>query len=126
MADKVDVRLSSDQMNSLQAMQDEGLADNRSDAIRTALDRGFVQLGYRNGQKRDTRLRLVTRRLADAFALLGVMWIGLSFWLPIEYRAYAVAPLLASVTCLTIDRVLQSHEPAISRRLATVLGGESA
>lgn len=111
-------------------MEENGDADNQSEAIRTAIDAGGKAMGYLNGEKHDTRLRTISRRFADAFALLGLMWLGLTFFLPVEMRMFAVGPFAASVACLAIDRGLAAVEPRVTRRLSgvvtTLLGGDKA
>lgn len=126
MGERKSIRLERKQLDGISAMVEGGDADNDSEALRTALNAGLAELGYRNGERNDTTLRMASRRFADAFSLLGVMWLGMSFWLPIEFRIYAVGPFAASVACLAIDRGLQAHEPRVSRRITAILRGDKA
>lgn len=107
-------------------MEENGDADNQSEAIRTAIDAGGKAMGYLNGEKHDTRLRTIARRFADAFALLGIMWIGLTLFVPVEFRLFAIAPFAMSVACLTIDRGLAVVEPHVSNRILGIFRGEKA
>jgi len=126
MAQSVSGRLDDDIVDGLEEMTDNGDAENISEALRMTCSAGLRQYGYYWGEKRDTRLRKTVRRFIDAFALLGVMWIGVSFWLPLELRALAAAPFAASAACLSIDRVLATHEPAVSNWLAGLVRGDRA
>lgn len=113
-------------------MVDDNEADNDSEALRTALNIGLGELGYSKGyaDNHDTQLRAWARRFADAFGLLGLMWIGVTMFLPVGLRIYAAAPFAASVACIALDRGLAAVEPQVSRRLSTIattlLGGEKA
>ena len=124
------VKLEKRQLDGIEAIQQEGQADNQSEALRNALDAGLQELGYYHGEKRDTRLRALARRFGDAFGLLGLMWIGVTMFLPVGIRVYAAAPFAASLACIALDRGLATVEPSVSNRLvafaATLIGGEKA
>lgn len=113
-------------------MVEDDEADNDSEALRTALNIGLSELGYAKGfnDTTDTRLRAWARRFADAFGLLGLMWIGVTLFLPVRFRIYAAGPFAASLACIALDRGLESLEPHVSNRLngiaTTLLGGDSA
>lgn len=127
MAEHFGVRLERRQINAIEKMEDNGDADNQSEALRTALDAGLAELGYHNGSKRDTRLRALTRRFADAFALLALFWVGMTFLFPMGFRMFAIPVFVISLALYSLDRLLASHEPAVSKRLVRFLnGGEAA
>ena len=126
MAKRVTVRLENGQKHAFEEMERDGAADSQSEALRRALNVGLAELGYLNGQNRDTRIRMVARRFADAFALLGVLLLGTTFWLPLEIRMYVVAPFAMALACWGLDRFLEGHEPAVSNRLAGLFTGERA
>lgn len=111
-------------------MEENGDADNQSEAIRAAIDAGGNALGYYNGTKQDTRLRKTARRFADAFAIVGLIWIGATLFAPVALRVYVAAPFAASVACLALDRGLATVEPHVSNRLTgiltTLIGGDQA
>jgi hypothetical protein len=109
----------------LEEMSESGDADNQSEALRSVVTAGLHQKGYLTANGRKTPLREASRRLGETFALLGVIWLGVSFWLPIEMRSLVVAPLAASVACFGIERALRTWEPAVSKRLLRVFGREA-
>lgn len=127
---KTSVNLESGQKEAFDRMIDDEEADTQSEALRRTVSIGLAELGYLNGtppDTGDTRLRATARRFADAFGLLGLFLVGVTFWLPLELRMYVVAPFGAAIACHALDRVLETYEPAVSRRLARVLGqGDNA
>ncbi len=126
MTDRLTGKFDQDHVDGFEAMQEAGDADSYSEAIRIACNVGLQNLGYINSERKQTRLRELTRRFADAFALLGLMWLGVSFWLPLEVRMFAIAPFAASVTCYVLDRLLKTLEPAVTKRISGVFRGEKA
>lgn len=124
------VKLENRQLDGIEAIQEDGAADNQSEALRNALDVGLRELGYYNGHTSDTRLREIARRFRDAFALLGLMWIGVTMFLPASLRVFAFAPFAASLACIALDRGLATVEPRVSNRLNALavglLGGDNA
>lgn len=130
MPDKVSVNLEKGQKEAFERMEDAGDADNRSEALRRSVNVGLAELGYLNGKPRanddETPLRTVSRRFADAFALLGVFLVGFTFFFPLQFRAIVAFPFAASLACYGFERTLSNYEPAVSRRLAAVFGGEKA
>jgi hypothetical protein len=130
MADTFGVRLSRRQQDSIEAMTESGEADNQSEALRTAIDVGLHELGYRGGKPVDNSpagLQMAARRFRDAFALLGVMWVGLSFVMPLELRALAIVPFASSLACVGIDQAVESWgDPLASLRRSEAVadGGE--
>jgi len=129
MGSRETVRLENKQMEAAAEMERQGEADNKSEALRTAMNVGFSEMGYLNGNGReaqDTRLRAAASRFGEAFGLLGFMWIGVSFFMPLEFRMLAIAPFAASAACFGLDRLLESVEPAVSQRILRVFRGEQA
>jgi len=129
MGERKSIRLENKQLDAAGEMERQGEADNRSEALRTAINVGFSEMGYLNGDGRetqDTRLRAVASRFGEAFGLLGLMWVGVSFFMPLEFRMLAIAPFAASAACFGLDRLLESVEPAVSQHLIRVFRGERA
>lgn len=126
MGETLSGHVDTDQVEAIQEMVEAGEADNQSEAIRRALRVGLSEMGYHNGVRTDTQLRTVARRFRDAFLLLGVLWVGVSFWLPIGWRSLAAAPVAAGLACHVIDRGLARREPDVSNRLRALVGGETA
>jgi len=133
MAEVKSARLTRPQLDAIEEMVDEGRADNASEALRVAVDSGLVEMGYRGAAASDTDdtypgVRAAARRFRDAFVLLGVMWLGVSFWLPLELRIYATGPFAAAVACDGIERSINRWGHRVGSdnrgRAAVADGGE--
>jgi len=133
MAEVKSVRLTRPQLDGIEEIVEDGRADNDSEALRVAVDSGLVEMGYRGPVESDDNdvypgVRAAARRFRDAFVLLGVMWLGVSFWLPLELRIYAVGPFAAAVACDGFDRGLSQWghvlEARAGRGAAVTDGGE--
>lgn len=108
------------------SMSDNGDAATQSEAIRDAIEHYAQDLGYINGEKRDTQLRQTLRRFGDAFALLGLMWLGLTFLYPLGFRMWTIPILGISLTLYATDRALKRIEPRLTYQLHAILpiGGD--
>lgn len=105
------------QTEAVDQVQELGLAENKSEALRTLVNEGEVSLGL-NGHDGATRLQSVVKRLADAFGFAGIVFLGLTFWFPVEVRAVALASTWGvAVVLYGLDRVLARVEPRVSARL---------
>jgi len=123
MGDKVTLNLDNSQTEALQQMERDGIEDNISAAGRTALNAGLVELGYLNGGAPRTALRQTVQTVGSAFFVAAMVWLGLTFFYPLEWRAITIAMLVAGFFCYGLDRlVLRRYEPHVSRRLR-VWGG---
>lgn len=119
MGERKSIRLSTQQLDALEEMERQGDADNQSEALRTALNAGLRDMGYRNGEKADTTLRRNIRRMAHTLAMMAVGMLGVVLVYPVEIvRIAVVAPAVMSVTMYAVDQFLEQYEPAVSRRLA--------
>lgn len=107
-------------------MEENGDADNASEAVRDAIEHYGQELGYTNGEKRDTYLRWLFGRMAWAFIYVGVGAVAVLYFLPIGFRLAAVGPFLGGLVCLVAERVLAAHEPQVTNSLKGLLGGEKA
>lgn len=125
MSRNASIQLDQHQLDAFQNMKDEEIGDTHTERHKMVLDRGFRELGYIDGSYPDTVLRSAFRRLADSFAIVGLMMVGLTLFMPLEVRALALGPFIASIACYTIDRVLKRVEPSVSNRLM-FWRGESA
>lgn len=124
MADRKTVRLENRQLAALSDMEEDEAADTESEALRTALNVGLAELGYYNGTGRsDGTLIQITHRLADAFALLGLMLLGVTWWYPLGLRMFVVAPFGASIACYLVARGLERYDVAVSDRLRGLFAG---
>lgn len=119
---KTSIALENRHFDIAEEMVDNGDVDNQSEMVRTAIDHYAHTRGYHtNGDKHQTRLRTLLRRLGDAFGLLAVLWIGLTFYYPLELRGFAIPFLLVALTFHATDRLLATREPALSHWLTTAL-----
>lgn len=128
MADHKTVRLESKQLAALSDMAEGDEADNESEALRAALNVGLSELGYYNGTgDPDGAIKHLARRFADAFALVGLILVGLTYWYPLGLRMVVAAPFAASIACYTLVRVLDAYELGVSERIQRLFpGGERA
>ena len=117
MGDKIQFRADRDMHDGLRMVQERYGFDKRSEAARTAIRQGLEQMGIVNGVERDTALRRVIRRVADATAMLALLWLGATFLAPIGFRAWVIPIALVSIAMYVSDRVLARVEPSVSRRL---------
>jgi len=117
MAQTYSARLTNQQEDALEAMERNGDADNKSEALRMAVSEGLHALGYRNGAKTDTALRDTTQRVGDACALLGLLWLGITYLFPFGFRMWAIPIFTIALGLHGLDRVLEQYEPAVSNRL---------
>lgn len=127
MAEQIGVRVDNGHLEQLDEMQEAGDADSYSEAVRASSQVGLEEMGYRNGGKQNTHLRAITQRFADAFALLGVFWVGVTFLFPIGFRMWSIPIFVVALGLYGLDRLLKRHEPAVSRRISGWFnGGEPA
>lgn len=93
----------------------ELLTEDERRAGATAGNLADVRLN--NVEREPTGLESAASRLGDAFAFATIMMIGATFLYPLAFRVFVVVPLLASLTCYGIRRLLREYEPAVSARL---------
>lgn len=126
MGERITGNFDQEHVDGFEAMQEEDKADSYSEAVRIASHVGLQQLGYVNGQQKNTRLRAVSKRFADALALLGLCWVGLTFFHPIGFRAFAIPIFMMAIALYGVDRLLESVEPAVSNKITGIFRGEKA
>lgn len=127
MADPVSVRLDKTQKEGLEAMSENDDAANPSEALRVCVNIGLQECGYANGVKVDTALRQTARRFADTLAGVALVMLGVTMLYPVEFRVFVFGPLMASIACYGLDRVLAKKEPGVSNWLRGLLSrGEAA
>jgi len=127
MGERITGNFDQDEVDAFEQLKEERGIDHMSEAVRVASRRGLQQLGYVSDSERDTALRQTSRRFADAFALVALIMVGLTWAYPIGFRMLVVGPLAASMACYSLDRVLKHYEPAVSARLGRIFpGGEKA
>lgn len=111
-----------DEVEAFSELKEERDIEHMSEAVRIASRTGLQQLGYVSESVRDTTLRQTTRRFADAFALVALIMMGLTWAYPIGLRILVVGPLAASISCYGLDRALKHYQPALSRQLSRFRG----
>lgn len=116
MSKSIGVRLDDHQVDHLKEMVENGQAESISEAMRKEIGFGTT----------DTALRQTARRFGDAFAIVALMMFGGTFFLPLEFRMFVVAPFLAALSCYSLDRTLKNFEPAVSNRITRVFTREKA
>lgn len=117
MADPIAFRPGDDTRQGLTEVQRKYGYSDVSDAARKTMREGLEAMGIRNGKHRDTPLRQGIRRVADATAMLALLWLGATFLAPIGFRAWVIPIALVSISMYASDRVLARVEPSVSRRL---------
>lgn len=126
MVSKKSLYLESHQIETIETMVEQDKADTESEALRILLNSGMVEHGYRAGRNGNTLLKTFTRRLAWAFALIGIVWMATTLFMPVLVLRPAFAAMSASLGMFGLHRVLDEHEPAITNRLRALTGGEPA
>jgi len=117
------VRLESHQWEAVDEMETDGLADNRSEAVRLALNVGLSELGYAVRQEQ-SRLERAGNLVGWACGFIALAWLGVTLAYPVELRLPAVAALLASLTGFGIARAASAG--SVRDWLGGVVGGGSA
>jgi len=110
MSQTVSAKLDNDQVEHLKQQVDQGRADSISEAVRNEI----------NGENGRTALRGAVMRFGDAFGLVAIIWLGLTFLYPLGFRMFAIPVFVVSVSLYGLDRVLGRYEPAVSNRLLRV------
>jgi Arc/MetJ-type ribon-helix-helix transcriptional regulator len=126
MAKNTSVQLQEDHLDGLQEMVDAGQADNRSEALRMAMQSGFREYGVVSYTETETRLRETARQLGVGFAMVGAVMLGLVYFGSVELRLLGIVPWIMALACYGVDRGLARVEPRVSLRLERILGGEKA
>lgn len=115
----VTAKLDESQVEHLKEMEEKGEAGSISEAVRMEIGRG-------GGVTAETTLKRFVSRSADSLGMLGVIWVGMTFVYPLEFRAFAIPIFMVALSLHVVDRILAAHEPEVTRRITTVFGGEQA
>jgi len=126
MAKQKNTRLEKHQLEAISDMVDRGLADNESEAHRMLLNEGKRAYGYKNGSYSDTALKRICGELAKAFALIGIVLVGVTYFYPVSFRILAIGPLVSSGFLFAVESLLESYEPKVSNKIKGLFGGETA
>lgn len=121
MAKPVSVRIENEQKHAIEDMVEDGAANTESEALRLALRAGLTERGYLNGYAAatpDTSLRALCRELARVCGYSAIGYSGAAMVLPVTIiQQWVLVLLLFALGFLVVDQLLESHEPAVSRRL---------
>lgn len=106
MGDPHSVRLRSRQNDAVDDMVETGAADDKSDAIRTAVDRGLEDLGYYS--ETTTMTQELAGMSGRALSLLTAGWLAFTFAYPVAYRVPAVVLAFSAAGCLGLERAIEA------------------
>jgi len=126
MGKRINPTFDQSQIDGFQQMKEEGEADNLSEAARRASAVGLRQMGYENGEKSDTTLKAVVKQVSWLFTVAGLVGLGFTFAYPVPARIPSFAVTTLGVGLFGIYRVLEAHEPKVSKRLKRLVGREAA
>jgi hypothetical protein len=102
MGDRKTVRLQSRQLNAAEGMVRDNAADDKSDAIRTALDRGFTDLGYYSSNSELQQILSLTGRV---LSLATAAWLAATWLMPVSYRLPAILMAAGAAVCFGAEKV---------------------
>jgi len=126
MAERKSVRLEKHQLDAIEDMVERGIADNESEAHRMCLNAGKREFGYENGHYTDTTLKRTVYTVASLLTVAGVTGLVFTFAYPVPARLPSFSVVIVGGVLFGVHRLLQSHEPKVSKRLKRLLGGETA
>jgi len=109
-------------VDGFEAMQEDGDADNYSEAVRRASIVGLREMGYINGERTDTWLKQVVYRFAWLFTIAGVTGLAFTATYPIPTRLPSLAVGAFGGLLFGIYAILDSHEPKVTKRLKGLFG----
>jgi hypothetical protein len=100
---------------------DEGQADSPSDAAKQLIHDGATRRGIWNGHNPSTAAGTGLKRLASeftrAFTWIGIAFLALTIFYPIEYRLPAVFAFFAALGCSALYVAVEEYEDALDRAL---------
>lgn len=127
MGDRKSVRLNQQQLRAIEKMQDNGEAKSQSEALRTALNVGFVQLGYfNNNRQRDTSLRRLVREAGKLSTYAAIFALGMSLFYPFAFRVPVMILIIGGMVLFGVDKALARVEPTVSQQIKRFVGVEKA
>jgi len=89
MPDVASTNLETDHQEALQAYQDDGYAESRSEAIKQTSRAELARKGYMNGYSNGA-VQWIAYKLGELSAIVGVAWLAFFYFFPVQYRAGAV------------------------------------
>lgn len=98
--EQMTVNLEREQAERVKARVRDGRADSQSEAMRQEL--------------RDSNTRTSTGkqidRVADVIGIVGITMLGVTFTYPLELRVFTIVPLVASIICYSLGRVIERSD----------------
>lgn len=117
------VRLESHQWDAVKEMENDGLADNRSEAVRLAMNVGLSELGYAVNHER-SKLARAGDLVGWGAGFVALAWLGVTLAYPVGLRMPAIAALLASLTGFGVSRLADAG--GVRDAVSGLVGGGSA
>jgi len=115
-----------DQVDGFESMQEDGKADNYSEAVRIASTVGLQELGYLNGENKNTLLKQSVYRFSWLFSIAGMVGLGFTFAYPVPARLPSFAVLVFGIALYGVSELLEDHEPSVTKKIKRLFGGETA
>lgn len=109
-------------VDGFEAMQEDGNADSYSEAVRRASIVGLQDMGYINGERKETALKTAVNRFAWLFTIAGMVGIGFTVAYPVPARLPSFAVAGFGVVLFAVHKVLAEYEPKVSNRLKRIVG----
>lgn len=113
------------QVEALDELQDDIRSQEKSEALRKATVVGLQELGYMNGNS-NTRLKAATYRLSWLFMVAGVVGLAFTFAYPVPARVPSFAVVMTGTALYAASEWLDGVEPAVTNKLRSLVGGETA
>lgn len=126
MSDVVSAQFDDHQTEAFDQMEKEGDAENQSEALRRAANVGLHEMGYINGEKKETRLKATVHYVSWLFMVAGLVGLAFTIAYPVPARIPSFAVLTVGVVLYGVHEKLEDVEPDLSRRLARFVRGDSA
>lgn len=111
-------------LEGFERMQADGAAASRSEAIRRAAQVGLDELGYL--ERTRSPLATAGERVGWVCGMGALVLLGATLAYPVGLRGPAFAALCASVASFGVARLADGAGSDLRRRLARLVGGESA
>jgi len=125
MAKNVTARTDKDHRDALDAYQEDGKADSRSEALRQTSQASLARQGYLNGTTKDTMLRRTIREASKLTIYAAVFALGMTLYYPVSFRAVVLVLIIAGLLLQGVDTLLAKVEPTVSQRMKQLVGVEA-
>jgi len=126
MGERLTGKFDQNHVDGFEAMQEDGSADSYSEAVRRASIVGLREMGYINGENQNTALKAFVKQVSWLFTVAGLVGLGFTFAYPVPARIPSFAVTTLGVGLFGVYRVLEAHEPKVSKRLKRLVGRDVA